>query len=699
MALRAQIPLVAVIDTLAVLVVYALLLAPRLSFRIRAVVFSLICYMVGTGLLVAVGPVSQVYLLAYSLLSTMLLGTRAGSISVLINGITLFALGASGLAVENMASAPKEEAITAWSVVTSNFVFVNVLLVLSLGAMLKAIESALVLEQSARGVAEHERSALLRTNVSLRSEIDERKRAEQALAESDERFRELAENVRDVFYNYDPINDKVLYVSPSYETIWGRPLSGVYASYLDYFEGVHPEDRAMVMEATERQLAGEATATEGRVVHPDGTVRWVRDHAYPVLDESGAVRRLVGTVQDITERKEAEAVREALEEQLREAHKLEAVGRLAGGIAHDFNNMLTIILGHASLAREALEPSDPLLESIESIAHAGKRCAELTQQLLAYARRQTISPRVLDLDEIAGRTTAMLHGLLPSTVAIRWIPGTGEKRVKMDPSQVEQVLTNLILNARDAVGERGTITVESRLAFGPADALSQVAGPQVVLSVRDDGCGMNAVTASKIFDPFFTTKPIGQASGLGLSTVYGIVKQNGGAIEVKSEPGEGAEFRLYLPLCTEPAVPAAAESKIARPPMPGGDETILLAIDNTAMRTFVGQMLARLGYTVLSAANAAEAQRIAESHASGIRLLIFDEAKPPADNHDLAAHIAQAVPGLRSLLLRAYPAGDVQKQAHDFPNLYYLGKPFTVSELSLTVRRVLGEAPSAPPHS
>jgi len=675
-------PGIALLDSLAVAVVLGLLYF-KLPYRVRAVAFSLVTYALGAGLLASVGPISQVYLLGYSLLTTLLLGMGAGAVSVALNAATLLLIGGTGYAADMMMPERWGADFIAWVVVTLNFLLINALLMLSLGMVIAALEKALALERESHDALEHERSELLRANQALHVEVAERARAEAALQESETRFRELAENVRDVFYNFDPVNERVLYVSPAYETIWGRPLEGVYAHYEDFMSGVHPEDREAVLAATMRQLTGESTTIEGRVLRPDGEVRWVRDHAYPVFDEQGTVRRLVGTVQDITERKLAEQDREALESRLRESQKLEAVGRLAGGIAHDFNNMLTVILGNASVALDSIDAEDPLRESLEPIIKAGERSAELTSQLLAYARRQTIEPKVLDIDRVVAGTMSMLGRLAGQEISLLWKPSLGLKQIKMDPAQIDKMLANLILNARDAIGGMGCITIETDTAEVAADTPDRNAGSYVVLRVTDDGCGMDEATAAQVFEPFFTTKPQGQGTGLGLAMVHGIVNQNGGFLELQSAPGQGTSFKLYFPRyrveSTPSTTPAAEEPERLQ-----GSETILLLEEEPTLLDLAARTLERRGYVVMSAENPATALRFAEQAPKPIDLLISDATLPGTSIHDLLCQLRRHCPGIRCVLMSGYP---VEESAHN--GAAVLLKPFTVRALAERVRDTL----------
>ena len=395
---------------------------------------------------------------------------------------------------------------------------------------------------------------------------------------------------------------------------------------------------------------------------------------------------------DIADRRRAEAERDKLQAQLLQAQKMESVGRLAGGVAHDFNNMLGVILGYTELALEQVAPGQPMFENLREIHQAAQRSADLTRQLLAFARRQTASPKVLDLNDTVEGMLQMLRRLIGEDIDLRWLPGAKIWPVKIDPSQVDQILANLCLNARDAIGGAGRMEIQTGTSVFDAaycEAHPDFSpGEYVALTVRDDGSGMDAETIELLFEPFFTTKGIGHGTGLGLPTVYGIVKQNNGFIHVESQPGRGATFCIYLPRHkTAPAEQQAAQDR--SDPAAGGSETILLVEDEPAILSVGQMMLEKLGYRVLAADRPEEALRLARTHEGTIDLLITDVVMPGMNGSDLAAQLHALHPDLRVLFMSGYTADVIARQGVLEDGACFVQKPFSLQELAAGVREVL----------
>ncbi|MCF7838692.1 MAG: PAS domain S-box protein [Candidatus Marinimicrobia bacterium] len=389
---------------------------------------------------------------------------------------------------------------------------------------------------------------------------------------------------------------------------------------------------------------------------------------------------------DITERR-------LLETQLRQAQKMESVGRLAGGVAHDFNNLLTGILGYAELCQDAIGPNHPAREWLDEIQREAKRSADLTRQLLAFARKQTVAPRVIDLNDTVGNMLKMLRRLIGEDISLAWQPGANLWPVKIDPGQLDQILANLCVNARDAIDGAGRVTIRTE---NVADAASHDAeyaelapGPCVMLAVSDDGCGMDRDTLAHVFEPFFTTKDLGHGTGLGLATVYGIVRQNGGFINVHSTPGQGTTFRLYIPRCPEEQPPADTDKKTANTEVVGGTETILLVEDDPAVQRTTAHFLAQMGYTVLSAPNPDEALRMAAAHAGEIHLLLTDVIMPGLSGRELAQTLAGTHPTLKVIYMSGYTADVIAHRGFLDKNIVFLPKPFDRQTLSRQIRAVL----------
>ncbi|MCB1184765.1 GAF domain-containing protein [bacterium] len=401
------------------------------------------------------------------------------------------------------------------------------------------------------------------------------------------------------------------------------------------------------------------------------------------------VSQLADLAWEAVGRKNAEERHRELQAKFDHAQKMESVGRLAGGVAHDFNNMLSVILGQVELALGDLDPADPLHAGLGEVRRAAQRSADLTRQLLGFARQQPMQPRVLDLNETVGDMLKMLRRLIGEHIALRWEPHREPMPVLADPTQVDQVLANLCVNARDAIGDGGTVTIATGCVEFGADVVDEYPhfqpGRYVVLTVADDGCGVDEATRAKIFEPFFTTKGLGQGTGLGLSTVYGIVRQNGGFADVDSVPGEGATFRIYLPrheAAARPEIGADAGPGPAR----GGGEMVLLVEDEEMILNFETSLLTRLGYRVLSALTPLAALELARRHRDEIALLVTDVIMPELNGPELATRVEELVPGIRTLFLSGYTADNF---ASDEAEIAFLQKPFQADEFAARVRELL----------
>ncbi len=391
------------------------------------------------------------------------------------------------------------------------------------------------------------------------------------------------------------------------------------------------------------------------------------------------------SLQDITEHKK-------LEEQFLQAQKMEAVGTLAGGVAHDFNNMLGVIQGHAEMALDFVDPTQPIFTDLKAILEASERSANLTRQLLAFARRQAIAPKVLDLNETVEGMIKMLRRLIGEDIELAWLPKTGICPVKMDPSQIDQILANLCVNARDAIEGVGKITIETHsVTFDTAfcaDHPGAFPGEYVLLAVSDDGCGMDTSTLEKLFEPFFTTKETGKGTGLGLATVYGIVRQNNAFINVSSKPGQGATFKIYLPQYR--AKNEARFEKKAVVAATGGSETILLVEDEPTILEMTKKMLEKLGYTVLSTSKPHEAIQLTKEHPTTIHLLLTDVILPEMNGRELGTTLLSFCPELKVLFMSGYTGDIIARQGVLVEGINFIQKPFSKTALAAKVREVLG---------
>ena len=404
-----------------------------------------------------------------------------------------------------------------------------------------------------------------------------------------------------------------------------------------------------------------------------------------------AMERALDEIAERTARKVAEHEKNTLQEQLNQAQKMESVGRLAGGVAHDFNNMLTVILGHAQLGLMHLEPDHPVCSNLTEISKTAERSADLTRQLLAFARKQTIAPKVLDLNETVSGMLKMLQRMIGEDIKLNWHPAPNLWPVKLDPSQIDQILANLCVNARDSIADVGKILIEMGNIVIDEEYCTQnsgfMAGEYVRLAVSDNGCGMDKATQVQIFEPFFTTKGPGEGTGLGLATVYGIVKQNNGFINVYSEPGLGTTFTMYLPRYSGEAEQIRTEGTV-KPPR-RGMETILLVEDEPAILKITATILKKQGYTILAASTPVEAIRLAREHVDKIHLLMTDVVMPEMNGKDLANTLQSLCPQLKCLFMSGYTSDVIAHHGVLNEGVYFIQKPYSVSELATKVRAVL----------
>ena len=421
------------------------------------------------------------------------------------------------------------------------------------------------------------------------------------------------------------------------------------------------------------------------------TCIWVLVNAFPEFGAHGEIRQVVVTFVNISELKKSEAAKEKLEKQLLQAQKMESIGRLAGGVAHDFNNMLSVILGHAELALKSIPLHQPLHEELEEIRSAAERSVDLTRQLLAFARKQNSVPKVLNVNQTVEGMMKMLRRLIGEHIDLVFQPDPNLASIRMDPSQFDQVMINLCVNARDAVGNTGRILLEtSSCVFDKTTCATHTdakPGPYVHLTVRDNGCGMNAQTVAQIFEPFFTTKGEGHGTGLGLATVYGIVKQNQGVIEVESEPGRGTAFHIYFPRLED--IPESTAKPCVEPAALKSNGTILLVEDEPAILRMGKSILERQGYTVLSAGTPTEALQLAVEHPSPLHLLITDVVMPGMNGRDLAEKILAVHPSLRILFMSGHTADILAEDGVMNSSVHFLQKPFTIRSLLATTAEAL----------
>ncbi|MEO8522451.1 MAG: PAS domain-containing protein, partial [Acidobacteriota bacterium] len=465
----------------------------------------------------------------------------------------------------------------------------------------------------------------LATDISFALDIHEqeaeRRRVGAALRESEERFRQLAENIQEVFWMTEPSSRQVIYVSPAFEKVWGRTCASLYASSDTWEESLHPDDRARVVAANQAaQRSGRYDETY-RILRPDGSERWIHDRAFPIRGAGGQIVRTVGTAEDITERRQ-------LEQQLRQSQKMDAIGQLAGGVAHDFNNILAAIMMQAELAASEANPPETR-ELLEDITASAERAANLTRQLLAFSRRQVMQSQSLDLNEIVISLAKMLQRILGEDVSLQLTLHPQRLVASVDAGMLDQVLLNLVVNARDAMPHGGRLVIETgdgMLSEAAAALIPDAApGRHLRLRVTDTGRGIDAAHLPRIFEPFFTTKEPGKGTGLGLATVFGIIKQHGGWLAVDSRPGH-TTFNIFLPADSGSGGTAIETVPLSR--LRRGTGTILLVEDEPSVRQLTCIVLERQGYRVLEASHGAEALRIWDEHPGEVHLLLTDIVMP-----------------------------------------------------------------------
>lgn len=522
----------------------------------------------------------------------------------------------------------------------------------------------------------------------LMVDITDRRNAEAALRESEQSYRELIQNANDLIYTHD-LNGNFLSLNRAGQRITG--YTEEEAKQLNIADVISPEFLPTAAEMIDRKLKGspptiystEIIAKDGRRIPLEVNTRLVYRDGVPVAVQ--------GIGRDISERLAAEEALRQSEEQLRQAQKLESIGLLAGGVAHDFNNMLTAINGYSDLLLRKLPEGDPLRIHVEEIRKAGERSAELTRQLLAFSRRQIMQPQIIDLNSTVADSARMLRRLIGEHIELLTNLRPGLPKIEIDPGQLVQVLVNLVINSRDAMPDGGTITIETRSETVDRKYAGRhvgiEAGRYVVLTVSDNGIGMDAQTRERIFEPFFTTKAVGRGTGLGLSTVYGIIKQSGGNIWVYSEPGQGTTFKIFLPEAVSESVHRSAEPH--QGDLPPGSERILLVEDEDSVRMLGKEILSACGYSVIEAANGAEALNLALNSEDPIDLVITDVVMPQMGGRELVERLSAANPQIRVLFTSGYTDDAILRHGIIDKGADFLQKPFTFDALSRKVRQLL----------
>ena len=528
---------------------------------------------------------------------------------------------------------------------------------------------------------------LVKANHIQKGLIAERMRAEVALRESEEWFRQVAENTREVIWVTDPEKNEMIYVSSAYEEIWGHTCESLYERPRSFLDAIDPMDRERVTTALAKQPLGEYDE-EYRIVRRDGTVRWIRDRAFPIRDRRGHVYRIVGIADDITERK-------ATEEQLRQVQKMEAVGQLTRGVAHDFNNLLTIITGSLELLAERLTENERLHRLAQAALGAALRGADLSGRLLTFSRRQPLAPKVIDLNKLISGMTEVLQRTLSEDIEIETVTARRLWKASADSSQLQNALINLAVNARDAMPAGGMLTIESanvhideNYAAAHADL---TAGPYVMLAVSDTGTGMSPEVAERAFEPFFTTKETDEGSGLGLSMVHSFVKQAGGQVNIYSELSHGTTVKIYLPRASERQVDADPEPPAGAEPR-GAGETILVVEDDADVRRLAHSLLADLGYQVVEAGDGASALAVLDEMPE-VALLFTDVVLPGGMcGTELAREARRRRHGLKVLFTSGYSKKAIVRHGRVDEGVELIEKPYRKASLARKLDSILGRA-------
>lgn len=515
-------------------------------------------------------------------------------------------------------------------------------------------------------------------------------REKDALRESEEKYRTILDIMEEGYAEVD-LHGTCTFVNNACCALMGYGRDELIG--MNYRSYCPPETARFMYKVFSRvyETGKSEFLVDHEIIVKDGNIRTHQANVALMRDHSGKPVGFRILARDVTDHKKAEEERFRLEAQLIQAQKMEAIGRLAGGVAHDFNNMLSVIIGNTELAMAGVDPSDPLYKTLQDILNAGERSADLTRQLLAFARKQTILPKTLDLNNTVSATLKMLQRLIGEDIDLGWYPGRNLWEIRIDPSQIDQILANLTVNARDSIDKSGQIIIETSNEICDevycADRPGCIPGEYVMLAVSDNGYGMDKQTQANIFEPFFTTKKEGKGTGLGLATVYGIVRQNGGFINVYSEPGKGTTFRVYFPRYKSETIEPADET--AEVMVKGATETVLIVEDEEAVLALTVNMLEKLGYHVLAARKTDEAIRLAKGYSGNIDLLLTDVVMPDMDGKELCEQIKSIKPDLECLYMSGYTADVITRQGILDEGVHFIPKPFSMKTLASKIRETL----------
>lgn len=559
-----------------------------------------------------------------------------------------------------------------------------------LGLLLPNVEQIMMIG-TIKGIAFVSLTALFLFLVLLR-ETKRYMSAYETLKENERTIRMTMEATNIGTWTWDITTNKTSWSDENYRLLGYEP-GAVETNYETWKRAVHPEDRTRVEDSVKKAIETKTGLNfEYRVQHGDGSIRWLQSIAKIIFAESGEPVSMYGIKIDITEQKKVAQQHEKLEKQLQQAQKMEAIGQLAGGVAHDYNNMLSVILGYTDLLKSNIQPDDPMREDLLQIEAAAIRSRDMTRQLLAFSRRQTVEPTIQNLNQLIENSKKPLSRLIGEDIKFRFLPAEDLWNIKVDSSQIDQIVFNLAVNSRDAMPDGGKLTLQTENMQLNPDLGKKNAKPRdyVSLTVIDTGCGMDEETLSHVFEPFFTTKTHGKGTGLGLATVYGIVKQNNGLINVYSEPGKGTTFKIYFPRCTEKK--KEQDSLVSESPEHEGG-TVLLVEDDNMVRRIAAQMLRKLGYTAIVAASPAEALVICKKITTTIDLLLVDVIMPDMNGTELREKIHSFYPDIRTLFMSGYTTKSISQQGKLQRNCTFIQKPFGLQDLDKKIKETLGKQP------
>jgi PAS domain S-box-containing protein len=670
------------------IVLYFLAAATTMAFNRLPFVFC-VCVMLGSLYMISIfnlvhfsfsGAGIEIFI-TITVLATVLQGIRGGLVTGSLCLVSMIGAGLS-FAYGMVPITPEMPATTgslvSWITAGGLFILLAGTLVLGSGMLQQHLISSIETVQ-------HQANALSRANEKISEEMQQRSAVEEKLKQSEYQFKTLFEIAPDAIY----LNDRegnFIDGNAAAETLMGMSREEFIGNnFLDL--GILPHDEApKALDLLQKNIQGQSTGPDEITLFTKNTKKVdveIRTCPFQMNDRP----LILGIARDVSERKRLHA-------QLNQAQKMESVGRLAGGVAHDFNNKLGVILGYVEFALEKIDENHDLYSDLKEVQSAAKQSADITKQLLAFARKQTISPRQLNLNDTVEKLLTMLRRLIGEDIDLVWKPSAHLWPVKMDPSQIDQILANLNVNARDAIDGVGRVTIETGRKSFDEDYCNEhpgfIPGDFVLLAVSDNGCGMDKTTLDNMFEPFFTTKELGKGTGLGLATIYGIVKQNNGFINVYSEPGQGSTFKIYLPrlVAEEDTDKAMPEKKIAA----GGTETILLVEDEPSILRMSRMMLERKGYSVLPATTPGEAIDLAKTHADKIHLLMTDVVMPEMNGRDLAGQITDLYPDIQLLFMSGYTSNVIAHQGVLDDGVAFIQKPFSMADMTEKIRELLDMA-------